>query len=125
MRFASSRSTRPRLRDLVAALDEDDVPVAQTWRRVSSAVERLGLPRPSYPHARRLIAVERRRRALLARRREILMETAHTFGGGRTPSYDESVVRLNEVARALAGNEACDSETQGFLERGEWWDEPP
>lgn len=119
MRFASSRSTRPRLGDLVAALDEDDVPAAQTWRRVSDAAQRLGLPRPSYPHARRLIALERRRRALLARRRAILLETAHTFGAGRTPNYDYTIGRLNEVARALAENEDRVSETQGFLERGE------
>jgi hypothetical protein len=62
VRFASSRATRPRLRELVAALDEDDKPVAATWRLVSDTAARFGLPRPSYPHVRRLVADERRRR---------------------------------------------------------------
>ena len=124
MRFASSRSSRPRLRDLVAALDEDGVPVAETWRKVSEAALRLGLPRPSYPHARRLVAIERRRRLLLARRREILKEAASAVAAGRAPGFDHTAGRLLDVHGALASNEACVSETQADLGDG-WVDEPP
>jgi len=62
MRFASSRSSRPRLRELVAALDEDGATTAATWRLVGETAARAGLLRPSYPHVRRLVAAERRRR---------------------------------------------------------------
>ena len=61
MRFASSRSTRPRLRELVAALDEDDAPAAATWRLVGETAATAGLPRPSYPHVRRLVEPDGRR----------------------------------------------------------------
>jgi hypothetical protein len=67
MRFASSPSTRLRLRELVAALDEDGAPAAATWRLVGETAANLGLPRPSYPHVRRLVRDERRRRRAPAR----------------------------------------------------------
>ena len=36
--------------------------MAQTWRDVAGAAERLGMRRPSYQHVRRLVRIERRRR---------------------------------------------------------------
>ena len=113
MRFASSRATRPRLRELVAALDEDDTPVAATWRLVSETAANLGLPRPSYPHIRRLVLDERRRRRARAEIRDIVKEAASTIAAGRVPGFDYTLGRLLDAQAALAAEEACVSETQG------------
>ena len=120
MRFATSRSTRPQLRELVAALDEDDVPVAVTWRLVSETAVNLGLPRPSYPHARRLVLDERRRRRARAELRDVVKEAASTFAGGRVPGFDYTLGRLLDAQAALAAEEACVSETQGASGRRRW-----
>ena len=113
MRFASSRSSRPRLRELVTALDEDGVPVAATWRLVGEIAATAGLPRPSYPHVRRLVADERRRRAARSELRDVLREAAATIATGRTPSFDYTLGRILDAQAALADEEACVSETQG------------
>ena len=119
MRFASSRATRPRLRELVAALDEDDTPVATTWRLVSETAANLGLPRPSYPHVRRLVLDERRRRRARAELRDVVKEAASTIAGGRVPGFDYTLGRLLDAQAALAAEEDCVSETQGaFGSRG-------
>ncbi|MBA2383374.1 MAG: hypothetical protein H0V68_01740 [Actinobacteria bacterium] len=115
MRFASSRSSRSRLVDLVAALDEDDAPAAATWRLVSEAAAKLGLPRPSYPHVRRLVIAERHRRRLRRARNEILEEAASTLAAGRVPGFDYTLGRLLDAEAALAAEEAGVSETQGAL----------
>ena len=115
MRFASSRSTRPRLRELVAAFDEDDLPAAATWRLVSEAAASVGLPRPSYPHVRRLVIAERRRRRARAELRDVLKEAASTIAAGRAPGFDYTVARLLEAHAALAAEEAYVSETQGVF----------
>jgi hypothetical protein len=116
MRFASSRASRPRLRELVAALDEEDAPAAETWRLVSETAANLGLPRPSYPHVRRLVLDERRRRRARAELRDVVKEAANTFAGGRVPGFDYTLGRLLDAQAALAAEEACVSETQGALE---------
>jgi hypothetical protein len=116
MRFASSRTSRPRLRELVAALDEEDAPAAETWRLVSETAANLGLPRPSYPHVRRLVLDERRRRRARAELRDVVKEAASTFAGGRVPGFDYTLGRLLDAQAALAAEEACVSETQGALE---------
>ena len=113
MRFASKRSNRPRLRELVAAFDEDDVPAAATWRLVSETAVSIGLPRPSYPHVRRLVIAERRRRRARAELRDVLKEAASTIAAGRAPGFDYTVGRLLDLQAALADEEACVSETQG------------
>jgi hypothetical protein len=112
VRFASSRSSRPRLRELVAALDEEDAPIAETWRDVAETAAKVGLPRPSYPHVRRLVAAERRRRAARRKLRDVLREAAVTVAAGRAPSYDYTLGRLLDAQVALADEEACVSETQ-------------
>jgi hypothetical protein len=114
MRFASSRSSRPRLRDLVVALDHDEQPVAATWRLVSEAAAKLGLPRPSYPHARRLVLAERRRRQRRRQVNDVLEEAASTIAAGRVPGFDYTLGRLLDAQAALAAEEACVSETQGI-----------
>ena len=119
MRFASSRATRPRLRELVAALDEDDAPVAATWRLVSETAANLGLPRPSYPHIRRLVLDERRRRRARAEIRDLFKEAASSIAAGRVPGFDYTLGRLLDAQAALAAEEDCVSETQGaFGSRG-------
>jgi hypothetical protein len=119
MRFASSRATRPRLRELVAALDEDDAPVAATWRLVSETAANIGLPRPSYPHIRRLVLDERRRRRARAEIRDVVKEAASSIAAGRVPGFDYTLGRLLDAQAALAAEEDCVSETQGaFGSRG-------
>jgi hypothetical protein len=119
MRFATSRATRPRLRELVAALDEDDTPVAATWRLVSETAGNAGLLRPSYPHVRRLVQAERRRRRARAELRDVVKEAASTVAAGRVPGFDYTLGRLLDAQAALAAEEACVSETQGdFGTRG-------
>jgi hypothetical protein len=115
MRFASSRAIRPRLRELVAALDEDGTPVAATWRLVSETAANLGLPRPSYPHIRRLVLDERRRRRARAAIRDVVKEAASTVAGGRVPGFDYTLGRLLDAQAALAAEEDCVSETQASL----------
>jgi hypothetical protein len=117
MRFASSRAIRPRLRELVAALDEDDAPVAATWRLVSETAANTGLPRPSYPHVRRLVQDERRRRRARAELRDVVKEAAHTVAAGRVPGFDYTLGRILDAQAALAAEEACVSETQADLGR--------
>ena len=116
MRFASSRSTRPRLRELVAALDEDDRPVASTWRLVAETAAHVGLPRPSYPHVRRLVFDERRRRQARQELRDVLKEAASAIASGRAPEFDYTLGRLLDAQAAAAAEEACVSETQGSLD---------
>jgi hypothetical protein len=119
MRFASSRASRPRLRELVAALDEDDTPMAATWRLVSETAANLGLPRPSYPHVRRLVLDERRRRRARSAIRDVVKEAASTIAAGRVPGFDYTLGRLLDAQAALAAEEDCVSETQGaFGSRG-------
>jgi hypothetical protein len=113
MRFASSRSSRPRLGDLVVALDHDDQPMAATWRLVSEAAAKLGLLRPSYPHVRRLVLAERQRRQLRRELSDVLKEAASTIAAGRVPGFDYTLGRLLDARAALAAEEACVSETQG------------
>jgi len=119
MRFASSRSARPRLRELVAALDEDDVAAAATWRLVSETAANVGLPRPSYPHVRRLVIAERRRRRARTELRDVLKEAVSSIAAGRAPGFDYTVGRLLDAQAALVAEEACVSETQSeFGSRG-------
>lgn len=73
----------PKLLELIAALDDDAQPIAETCRRAGNVAEELGLSRPSYVHVRRIVVAERaakrRRRAL----REPLVDVAvATFAGG-------------------------------------------
>jgi hypothetical protein len=112
MRFASSRAARPQLRELVAVLDQPGAPAAATWRLVSEGAAIAGLPRPSYPHVRRLVADERRRRRAREELRGILKEAAVTLATGRVPGFDYTLGRLLDAQAELAAEEACVSETQ-------------
>jgi hypothetical protein len=99
MRFALSPND-PRIAVLVVELDRDDVSMAQTWRDVGGAAERLGMRRPSYQHVRRLVRIERRRRQLEARGRAVLGRAATTLAAGRVPSAVMVIERLRELRGA-------------------------
>jgi hypothetical protein len=51
-----------RLLDAVVRLDDDSVPIAETYRLVAYEAARLGLPRPSYQRIRVLVHESRRLR---------------------------------------------------------------
>jgi hypothetical protein len=52
----------PKLLTAIARLDDESLPIAETWRRVGRRADRLGLPRPSYDRIRVLVHRLRRRR---------------------------------------------------------------
>ncbi len=67
-----------RLLQAIVALDDERVPIAETCRRVGEAAERMGAPRPSYVHVRRLVQADReRRRELRAIRDDFFADLAH------------------------------------------------
>ena len=109
------RSSRSRIYDLVVTVDDIDAPVAETWRQVNESAAKLGLPRPSYPHVRRLVLLARRHRQLRRDLDDVLKQAASTFAAGRVPGFEYTLGRLFDAQRALAGEEPCVSETQGFF----------
>jgi hypothetical protein len=56
----------PRLIAQLERLDDERVPVAEVYRRVGEAADRLGLTRPSYERVRELVRDARRRRRFAA-----------------------------------------------------------
>ena len=99
MRSAISAND-PRISALVAALDEDGMPAAETCRRVGAAAEEIGLIRPSYQHVRRVVRVERRRRELRAEARKVLTGAVSTSAAGLAPSVVLVLERLRELQLA-------------------------
>jgi hypothetical protein len=90
----------PRISALVAALEEDGMPAAETCRRVGAAAEAIGLLRPSYQHVRRIVRVERRRRELRAEARKVLAGAVSTSAAGLVPSVVLVLERLRELQLA-------------------------
>src|SRR5918995_1898243 len=101
----------PRVAVLVAELDDAAAPMAETWRRVASTAERLGMRRPSYGHIRRLVRIERRRRQLEAAGREVLGRAATTMAAGRVPS---AVLVLRRLRGLKGGEELVLQEHKAF-----------
>lgn len=87
----------PRVAVLVVELDDEEHPVAETWRRVAAATERLNMRRPSYGHVRRLVRIERRRRKLQAAGRQVLGRAATTMAASQVPSALHALERLREL----------------------------
>jgi hypothetical protein len=52
----------PKLLAAIARLDDESLPIAETWRRVGRRADRLGFPRPSYDRIRVLVHRLRLRR---------------------------------------------------------------
>jgi hypothetical protein len=90
----------PRLRALVAALDEEGVPAAETCRRVGAAASELGLIQPSYGHVRRIVRIERQRQELRREARKVLAGAASTSAAGLVPSVVLVLERLRELQLA-------------------------
>ena len=61
-RLAFAPRLHPSLHEALAALDDPDVPIAETYRRLAAFARRERLFRPSYEHVRRLIHALRRLR---------------------------------------------------------------
>jgi hypothetical protein len=59
MPTAAARVTE-RLYKRLLTLDDDSVPIAETYRRVAEEAERMGLTRPSYERIRILVKQSRR-----------------------------------------------------------------
>ena len=100
MRSAIS-SNDPRISALVAALDQDGMPAAETCRRVGAVAEEIGLIRPSYQHVRRVVRVERRRRELRAEARKVLTGAVSTSAAGLAPSVVLERLRELQLAEEL------------------------
>jgi hypothetical protein len=90
----------PRLAALVAALDEEDQPAAETCRRVGAAAEELGLLRPSYGHVRRVVRIERRRQELRREARQVVAGAVSRSAAGLAPSVVLVLERLRELQLA-------------------------
>ena len=87
-----------RLLRAIRRLDDESLPIAEVCRRVGERAERLGVPRPSYVHVRRIVRDERERRAEL---REIRNEVLGRLATGRVP---DPVRTLSDVADVQAAD---------------------
>ena len=97
MKFSVPRGD-PRIHALVVGLDRDDVPAAETWRKVGDAAQELGLPRPSYHTIRELARVERLRRRARTAVRAAAIDVALALGSSRVVDLPIAVDAL-ELAR--------------------------
>ena len=109
----------PRVSALVAALDQEGVPAAETCRRVGAVAEAIGLIRPSYQHVRRIVLVERRRRERRAEARKVLTGAVSTSAAGLVPSVVLVLERLRELqlAEELVLQEHKSLEDRAFVRR--------
>jgi len=98
VRFSLTRNDR-RIRDLVVALDRDDVSMAETWRAVGEAAWKLGLRRPGYHVVRRLAGAERARREARRATRRAAADAVLSIGSAYVVRIPQAFERL-ERARA-------------------------
>lgn len=99
VRFSLSPNDR-RIQDLVVALDREDVSMAETWRRVGDAAQRLGIRRPGYHLVRLLARAERRRRDAGSERRRAELRALLAFGSPRATDLSVAIHLLREAQRA-------------------------
>ena len=85
MRFAVPGND-PLLVKLVRKLDREGVSIAETWRAVGRAANRLGLRRPGYGLVRQLVRLERYRRRVRAETVAALTRAASGVAAGRAPA---------------------------------------
>ncbi len=78
-RLAVAPRLHPALHEALVALDDPDVPIAETYRRLAAFARGRRLFRPSYEHVRRLIHAIRRIRAARARggTAKVLLQVAY------------------------------------------------
>lgn len=96
MRFALSPNDR-RIHDLVAALDRDDVPFAETWRAVGDAASQLGLRRPGYHLVRELTRAARVLRAARADTRRAMRRALLAVGSSYTNNLRVAARQLRDA----------------------------
>lgn len=98
VRFSVSPNDR-RIRDLVIALDRDDAPMAETWRRVGNAAERLGFQRPGYHLIRELARHSRALRRARAARAHAELSAVGAFFSPRVTDVRIAAERAREARR--------------------------
>lgn len=98
MRF-STPANDARIHALVVGLDRDGTPAAETWRAVGAAAWELGLARPGYHLVRKLVAVERLRRAARTATRAAALDVVRALGTSRVVNVPIALDAL-AVARA-------------------------
>ena len=98
MRFAISRHGGL-LRDLVVALDEDGVSIAETWRAVGEAAWKLGLRRPGYHAVRELVRAERARRDARRATRDAVLGLFESLPSALVLDQRRAIERLAEARR--------------------------
>ena len=101
VRFSLSPKER-RIRELVLALDRDDVPMAETWRLVGNAAANLGLRRPGYHLVRTLARESREARRARAQRQRAELTTVAAFFSPRVSDVYVAAERAREARRAEA-----------------------
>lgn len=98
MRFAISRHGQL-LRDLVVALDEDGVSMAETWRSVGDAAWKLGLRRPGYHVVRELVRAERALRLARRATRSAVLGVFEAMPSALLLDQRRAIERLTEARR--------------------------
>ena len=98
VRFAISPQGRV-LHELVVALDEDGVSMAETWRAVGEAAWKLGLRRPGYHGVRELVRVERRRRSARKATRNAVLGLFESLPSQLLLDQRRAIERLAEARR--------------------------
>ena len=98
VRFTISRQGRL-LRELVVALDEDGVSMAETWRAVGAAAWKLGLRRPGYHVVRELVRAERRRQSARKATRDAVLGLFESLPSQLLLDQRRAIERLAEARR--------------------------
>jgi hypothetical protein len=91
---ASAPRYDPRLLRAIRRLDDESLSIAEVCRRVGAAAEKIGVPRPSYVHVRRIVLSERERAAEL---REIRNEALVGLVTRMAPDPVDLALRHQEV----------------------------
>lgn len=91
---ASAPRYDPRLLRAIRRLDDESLSIAEVCRRVGAAAEKIGVPRPSYVHVRRIVLSERARAAEL---REIRNEALVGLVARMAPDPVDLALRRQEI----------------------------
>jgi hypothetical protein len=93
---ASAPRYDQRLLAALRILDDESQAIAETCRKLGEEASRLGLPRPSYVHVRRLVKAERERRAELT---AVSHDLVRELAAGQAPRLEAAVGRRREANR--------------------------
>jgi len=106
MRFAVPADDA-RYAALCLALDDPCEPMAETWRQVSRAAERLGLPRPGYHLVRLIVRAHRARGAAGDRVRQAAVRFLGSLFSSYVVDQRRALAELHDAiaARGLVLNQ--------------------